>query len=63
MVCVHLTSNLKVKIINKKIRMCFDVISISGDTGFYTCTGTNHLGSVATSAELVVNNENWGIRK
>lgn len=38
-------------------------ISISGDAGFYTCTGTNHLGSVATSAELVVNNENWGIRK
>lgn len=37
--------------------------SISGVAGFYTCTGTNHLGSVATSAELVVNSGNWGIRK
>lgn len=34
-----------------------------GDSGFYTCTGTNHLGSVVTTAELVVNNENWGPRK
>lgn len=39
------------------------VDSILGDAGIYTCTGTNHLGSVATSAELVVTSENWGIRK
>lgn len=39
------------------------VVSISGDAGIYTVTGTNHLGSVATSAELAVSNENWGIRK
>ncbi|XP_055314991.1 uncharacterized protein LOC129575416 isoform X3 [Sitodiplosis mosellana] len=37
--------------------------TLLSDAGLYTCTGTNHLGSVVTSAELVVNNENWGIRK
>lgn len=36
---------------------------VSGDSGIYSCTGTNHVGSVVTSAELVVNTENWGIRK
>lgn len=39
------------------------VVSISGDAGKFFCTGTNHLGSVVTSAELAVSNENWGIRK
>lgn len=38
--------------------LCFNV----DDAGIYTCTGTNHLGSVVTSAELIVPGENWGVR-
>lgn len=49
--------------IKKKNTKPFAFGSISGDAGFYTCTGTNHLGTVATSAELVVRSENWGVRK
>lgn len=33
------------------------------DAGIYSCTGTNHLASIVTSAELIVPSENCGIRK
>lgn len=36
---------------------------IIGDAGTYMCTATNHLGSVATQAELVVNTDYWNFRK
>lgn len=38
-------------------------LSISGDAGIYSCTGTNHMASVVTSGELIVPSDNWGVRK
>lgn len=54
-------SFLKKQILKLYHNLLFYVIS--GDSGFYSCTGTNHLGSVVTTAELSVNTENWGLRK
>ncbi|XP_031619555.1 uncharacterized protein LOC116338440 isoform X3 [Contarinia nasturtii] len=37
--------------------------TVPSDSGLYQAKATNAVGSVVTSAELLVNNEIWGIRK
>lgn len=44
---------------------CYELIYtlFTGDTGTYSCTGSNNIGSATTSAELLIPSDQWGFRK